>query len=51
VYLGVWHVPAVGLGGLLDLERGVVAAPHDLQGRLAFAEPVLPGGIARDASR
>jgi hypothetical protein len=46
VYLGVWHVPSVCLG-LLDLERGVVAAPHDLQ-RLAWAEPVLPGGIARD---
>jgi hypothetical protein len=26
VHLGVWHVPAVRLG-LLDLERGVVAAP------------------------
>ena len=26
VHLGVWHVPAVCLG-LLDLERGVVAAP------------------------
>ena len=47
VHLGVWHVPAVCLG-LLDLERGVVAAPYDLQGWLAFAEPVLPGGIARD---
>ena len=47
VYFGVWHVPSVRLG-LLDLERGVVAAPHDLQGRLVFAEPVLPGGIARD---
>jgi len=47
VHLGVWHVPSVCLG-LLDLERGVVAAPHDLQGRLAFAEPVLPRGIARD---
>ena len=47
VHLGVRHVPAVCLG-LLDLERGVVAAPYDLQGWLAFAEPVLPGGIARD---
>ena len=47
VYLGVWHILAVCLG-LLDLERGVIAAPHDLQGWLAFAEPVLPGGIARD---
>ena len=43
VHLGVWHVPAVCLG-LLDLERGVVAAPYDLQGWLVFAEPVLPGG-------
>jgi hypothetical protein len=47
VHPGVWHVPAVCLG-LLDLERRVAAAPYDLQGRLAFAEPVLPGGIARD---
>jgi len=47
VYLGVWHVPSAGLG-LLDLERGGVAAPHDLQGWLAFAKPVIPGGIARD---
>ena len=46
VHLGAWHVPAVCVG-LLDLERGVVAAPYDLQGRLAFAEPVLPGGVAR----
>jgi hypothetical protein len=47
VHLGVWHVPAV-CRGLLDLERGVVAAPYDLQGWLVFAEPVPPGGIARD---
>jgi hypothetical protein len=47
VHLGVRHVPAVGLG-LLDLERRVVAAPYDLQWRLVLAEPVLPGGIARD---
>ena len=47
VHLGVRHVPAVCLG-LLDLERRVVAAPYDLQWRLVLAEPVLPGGIARD---
>ena len=47
VHLGVRHVPAVCLG-LLGLERRVVAAPYDLQWRLVLAEPVLPGGIARD---
>ena len=46
VHLGVWHVPAVCLG-LLGLERRVVAAPYDLQWRLVLAEPVLPGGVAR----
>ena len=45
MHLSVWDVPAVRLG-LGDLERGIVAAPDDQQGRPVLAEPVLPGGVA-----